>query len=213
MDRSQLAAWLGLTVLGVQELVAAGMPVRRDGRFDPYIVAEWIESKGLGARCEHRGTVSTLGEVAKAFGVSLSTVKKDWRPSGMPGQARAYNLAEIAEWKRLRTKDPQPDGGGTSPANDDLRRRLAADVRIREAEALRKERENKIEEGQILRRDNVQRAFAELIIATRTAFTTLPRKMMPRFPKAEAADLTAELLREVESILKAMAEWRPTWKD
>jgi hypothetical protein len=41
---------------------------------------------------------NNLGEVAAAFGVSPTTVKKDWRHQGMPGTEGAWPVAELFRW-------------------------------------------------------------------------------------------------------------------
>jgi len=167
---------------------------------------------------EPAGTVATLGAVAQAFGVSLHTVKKDWRPGGMPGAHGTYDLAEIAEWRKLaqrRNPDPAAQlaaGGGTKQLAE-FEQRLKADVRIREAEAAKRERLNRIAEGQMIDRALIERLWAEQVIAARERFKRLPRTMMPRFPRKLAQDLCAELDREVDSILNDLAEWRPSLED
>lgn len=44
-------------------------------------------------------TCKTLAEVAEHFGLAESTLKTGWRPTGMPGRAGAYRLAEILLWR------------------------------------------------------------------------------------------------------------------
>jgi hypothetical protein len=42
--------------------------------------------------------VTTLPEVAAAFGMAPQSVKGDWRDSGMPGRPGHWDLAEILAW-------------------------------------------------------------------------------------------------------------------
>src|SRR6185369_638268 len=108
---------------------------------------------------EPAGIVLTLGAVARAFGVSVNTVRSDWRPSGMPGQKGAYDLEAIAEWRKLAQRRNSDQAAQTGMA--ELKQRLLADVRIREAEAQKRERLNKIAEGQMIDKDVVERRWAE----------------------------------------------------
>ena len=215
MNKTQLAEWLGLTQKGGDDLVAAGLPAGEGGHFDPDLVATWIESQGLGARTDHSGVVATQGDVARAFGVTVGTVKKDWRPSGMPGRPKHWDLAEIAAWKKLREKDSATTTAinGDGEAHDHLRRRLAADARKREGEAARIERENRQAEANILERDDVERLISEIFILTREEFRQIPRAMMPRYPKKHAQEWTAELERLIDQVLENMTKRRPKFRD
>ena len=165
------------------------------------------------SQAEPSGIVLTLGAVAQAFGVSLHTVKADWRPNGMPGQKGAYDLAAVAEWRKLaqrRNPDPAAQLGSGGVANALLSQRLLADVRNREAEAQKRERLNRIAEGQMIERALIERLWAEQVIAAREKLMRLPRLMMPRFPRKLAPELCEELQKYIESILSDMAEWRPS---
>lgn len=215
MDIKKFAAWFGGSEEEVAALLAEGLP-HSGGNIDQLQAAEWLEKKGYGQRQVISGVVSTLAAVAQSFGVSFSTVKQEWRRSGMPGCAGHWDLAEIAAWKSLREKNPAALEAGGSKSEEDraeFRRRLAADVRIREADARRRERENRLAEGGIVLRDDVDRAFAEMIVAVRTAFKRIPRKLMPRFPADQAVELAAEIEREIDDVLNMLSKWRPQIED
>lgn len=216
MNIQQFAAWLDVTPERVESLIAEGMPVGVDGDLDANLCATWLERNGHGSRYGATGVVKTVREVAAAFGMNYTTVAKEWKQNGMPGEKGRYDLALIAAWRDTRKKAPtsSSNGRGMDDGNQqDYKRRLAADVRIREAEAARRERDNKVAEGNIVYRDNVNREVSELIIAARSAFKRIPRKMLPRFPRERAVDLAAELDREIDAVLKMMANWRPTYED
>ena len=77
---------------------------------------------------ESRFVVATLREVLLFFGVSRPTID-NWRLMGMPGQRGAWNLAEIARWRRQR--DLEKHGSTDEPTNGkasklDLERRKLA---------------------------------------------------------------------------------------
>lgn len=209
MERTELAKLLGVEPAKVDELVAEGLPLQAD----IYIVAEWLEKSGRGERYGHQGMVRTLREVATAFGVSQNTVKKDWRPSGMPGQAGHWDLAAIAVWKALRERNPTHAANAPGASAEDQRRRLAADAKIKEETARKLERENKIAEGNTLHRDNAERALRELIVETASSFMRLAREIMPLLPKGQEQRLGREIEQAVRRKLNAMAAWRPDWGD
>ena len=96
-----------------------------------------------GASWRSSGIVTTLAEVAAFFRVTLHTVKSGWCAGGMPGRRGHWDLAAIAEWKRLRKRDPdnEDSAGGTGETRAALRLRLDAEVRCRVADAIAKERE------------------------------------------------------------------------
>lgn len=212
MDAAAIAAWLSIDAARLDELLARGLPRRRDRSFDPLVVAKWLEREGLARRCDFAGVVATLGQVAEEFGVSIDTVKKEWRRSGMPGKPGHFDLAEIAAWKGLRSRDPgQPSAAA---ADRELqRRKLDAEIRNREADAERRERENRLALGDLLPRDVAERSMAQAVIAARNATEAIPREMMPRFPADIAHDLAEELARRLALALTSLSKWRPNHAD
>lgn len=208
LTAAELAAVLEVDAGYLDDLVAAGLPCAADGRFDYLAVAEWIEAQGLGEAQREAdgpsGVVRTLGEVARAFGVSLDTVKKGWRPSGMPGRRGAYDLAAIARWKRLRNRDPgQPASAGDIEA---LSRRRAAEARIKEAEAARKERDNRIRSGELLERSEVERWAANVMTETRELVMQLPDRLAALAPPELANTLREEADRHCRELLRVLRQ-------
>ena len=125
----------------------------------------------------------------------------------MPGRPGCWNLDEIAAWKHHRPRDPESVASCTGV---DAKRRLAADVHPPEAEAAQKELENKLAEGDMVRRDVVDRKVSEKLIEIRTRLRSIPRRMMPRFPQDQADDLTQALGRVIDDALRDLAKWRPS---
>lgn len=222
MDRTALDRWLGFSPERIDELIAAGMPARDDGGFDPFQVAAWLEVAGIAKRHSLSGKVATLREVAKEFGVSLHTVKKDWRGGGMPGTNGNWDLGEISEWRQLAQRfapdqaavnangDHDPDAGKKVDSHAELRRRLEADVRIREAEARKRERQELIAQGNMIAKDLVERLWAEQVIAARERFKRLPNLMEPMFPRKHSPQYVAEMNAHIDVILNDLAEFHPS---
>ena len=209
----ELAAALEVDATFVDDLLQAGLPRREDGRFNWHVVAAWIQEQGLGepvhdgtpsetAPAGPTGIVKTIGEVARAFGVTLDTVKKGWRPSGMPGKRGRWDLAEIARWKRLRNRDP----GEPASASDieTLSRRRAAEARIKEAEADRRERENRVKAGDLLQRSEVERWATTVLVETREQVMQLPDRLANLAPPEIRNQLREEADRHCRELLMVL---------
>ena len=66
--------------------------------------------------------VLTLAEVAKAFGVAVGTPRKEWRPAGMPGEPKAWNLVDITIWRLERAaKESERLQVARSPGNERIK--------------------------------------------------------------------------------------------
>ena len=46
--------------------------------------------------------VGSLAKVAAFWGITETTIKRDWKPAGMPGKPKCWDLAAIARWQRKR---------------------------------------------------------------------------------------------------------------
>lgn len=147
-------------------------------------------------------TVATLGEVAQHFGRSLGTVRKDWRPSWPKecGRAGAWDLDAIAKWRA----EQQSRSGGASedPAEyrQWLKRRKIAEARIKEADAQRRERLNKLAEEEICFRSDVESFLAEFFRMCRDLHGRLAVEMAAEFP----ATIRTELVRSLEDRLRQL---------
>jgi hypothetical protein len=160
--------------------------------------------------------VKTLREVAEHFGVSYDTVRKEWRQRGMPGRPGHYDLAEIAAWKRLRLReredlasDELEEDEGQQTDVKMLRRKRAAEARIKEAEARKKEFDELVRKGLMIDRESVQHLFSSVILTAKDRFEKLPERLMPLFPKQQRVELVEEVRKQVSLILTEMADWRP----
>lgn len=135
----------------------------------------------------------------------------------MPGRPGHYDLAEIATWKRLRLREPhEADDVDEATEHEEhesevklLRRKRAAEARIKEAEARKKEFDELVREGRMIDKESVQQLFAALIITAKKRFEQLPERLMPLFPKAQRIELVEEVRNQVNLVLKEMADWKP----
>jgi hypothetical protein len=74
-----------------------------------------------------------------------------------------------------------------------LRRKRAAEARIKELEAERRELQNQLSRGELLDRADTERLICEWILESRRQFERIPAKIQPTFPAKCRAELTAEL--------------------
>lgn len=210
--RGEICRWLRITDAQLNELIDKGLPHVGD-EFMPHEVAQWLEAKGIGQRCGFRGVVRTLADVARAFGVTKNTVQKDWRPDGMPGRTGHWDLSAIHAWKRARNRDeskqvdPLAHGEDQQQALDSRLRKHAAEARIKEADAAAKERRNRLEEENIIYRNDVERFFSEFFTRIRDQFATLSEEVSPLLPKEIKEDFAEDLDKRVEDRFRALHRW------
>lgn len=158
--------------------------------------------------------MKTLAEVARHFGVSYDTVRKEWRKQGMPGKPGRYDLVAIEQWKRLRLREPlavdeAEAAGEVETELKLLRRKRAAEARIKEAEARKREFDERVRAGEVLDKATVSQIYAQLIITAKQRFGQIPESCMPLWPKSHRVEWAEELRRMIDNVLKEMADWRP----
>jgi hypothetical protein len=146
-------------------------------------------------------------EAAKAFGVSVSTVRHTWKPNGMPsigrrGSGSDINGAEVLKWWRKRNSDNESARG----KNEHTERKRDAETRAAEAEARIKERKAEVSEGQYTPTAvavSVVRGCANWF---RDGLMGVARKLEPIFPARDAKKYVAEVEREHRNLLVAFEE-------
>lgn len=185
IDRRQLKKW-----------TADGLPCTRDRRgrpdYDPAAVRIWLIDKGL---AQDTTTATTRDQVAAHFGVSLRTVA-GWLAAGAPGQPGAYPLAAIQAWRDKQNADRKPGdvdpllAGTSSPALERYRDERAKLARL----------DRMAREGQLIDRDAVHAALAEIAAIIRQAGETLQRD----FGQA-ARDVLDEALDEAAAHIEQYA--------
>jgi phage terminase Nu1 subunit (DNA packaging protein) len=146
--------------------------------------------------------VRTLGEVAAHFGRSLGTVRKDWRPCWPKtcGKAGAWNLAAIAKWRA----EQQPESEDDTDYRDWLRRRKIAEARIKEADADRRERMNRLADEEICFRADVEEFLSEFFRMTRDLHGRLAVEMAAEFPATVRTDLVRSLEDRLRQLLRSL---------
>lgn len=152
--------------------------------------------------------MASLGKVAEHFGVSVHTVKKDWRPAWPEecGEARAWNLDAIARWRSLQqSRSPAaiPDDGESGDW-EILRRKRQAEARIKEADAEKRERENRLAEESIVFRGDVEAFLADFFRLTRDLHQKLAEEMRPEFPAKVRQDLADSLTRRCAAVMRTL---------
>lgn len=154
------------------------------------------------------GKVATQNEVARAFGMSPSTIKGSWQSAGMPGTHGNYNLAEIALWRLRHLEELDRKRRSVEDLDDaELKRRHAeAEARKLELQADRLEREEEQAMGNLVRRDSVTAAQKALIATFAERLVGIPDKLAPMLPTETSAELTEDIRGEISRALKALAE-------
>lgn len=71
--------------------------------------------------------------------------------------------------------------------------------------------EQRVREGELVSKEDVERTFSELIIEVRSQLERLPEQLRPRFPLAQQATLVLEVQNTVDFALRTLAGWRPSW--
>lgn len=152
------------------------------------------------------GTVKTLADVARHFGRSLNTVAKGWRPNWGPdcGRRGAWDLAAIERW-RAEAQSRAPDAETTDEQVSEARRRKQlADARIKEADAARRERLNRLAEAGVVFREDVETFLAEFFRFLRDGLKGLIEDVQPEFPRAVREQLADSLRQRTSALLRAL---------
>jgi IS30 family transposase len=151
------------------------------------------------------GIVSSLAKVAVAFGRSLDTIKKEWRKRDMPGRPGRWDLAEIAQWKATRERDPSDIAGEADEQIKAMRRKkLSLETDIKDLEKTKRARVERSAIGDLLPRKEVEAEVAQALLRIRRGLGAIPRLLFPRLPKELQATLTEELRRLIDQVLSGL---------
>jgi Spy/CpxP family protein refolding chaperone len=145
-------------------------------------------------------------EVAKRYNVSTRTIKS-WRDAGMPhtreGRQCVYKTAETDPWVELQRRTDE--SLNLTPASKAKLRREEARARREEVEAARAEREEEIELGNVLGRDEWELFAIEVVQKARDQFMRLPKTLCKHVPRKFHAVLQREGENDVRKICEEMA--------
>jgi hypothetical protein len=161
--------------------------------------------------------------VAEHLGVHHVTVRK-WRQEGMPGERGRYVIGEVEQWLRLQKPGSKgiPDsltadmmGVGIDHAlrkvadqDPRLRKQLAEADKLEE-EARKLKRQNDEAEGQLLRRDDVEQAAAELCVRIRDRLEAIVDEVAMLIPEEVRNTVIDEIGHKLHLTLKEMSQWEP----
>jgi phage terminase Nu1 subunit (DNA packaging protein) len=127
----------------------------------------------------------------------------------MPGRPGRWDLREIAKWKALRIRDPANQNGAAHETRKMQRARLKAEIRCKKADAVAKERDNHLAEGEYVLRADVNREVAAIFANIRHQLMRLPAILQPFFPVDQQIELAQETRNQINNILRILAAWRP----
>ena len=139
--------------------------------------------------------VESLALVAEFFGRSLDTVKGEWRPNGMPGQAKAWDLREILAWRderqALRAAAREVD---ETTIDAERRRAVAA--------ANREERRDAQEAGELVEVDGVRRLFVQHVNEARSILEQVTDQTLACLPASVKGKTRARVKKDVLGIVR-----------
>jgi len=149
-------------------------------------------------------TVATLAEVGKAFGVAAGTPKKEWRPAGMPGEPKAWNLPEITVWFLERAaKESERTKANSNPGNERIKE---IDLRLAELNLSKKTREEQEASGRTVDVFIARAELAAFLAVCRDQLLAMPRTLNPLLP-SDCRDAITELIKaEVRKVLTYIVE-------
>jgi phage terminase Nu1 subunit (DNA packaging protein) len=138
----------------------------------------------------------TLDELAAHFGKSRQTIM-EWRRRGCP-------VGTIAEVERWRNENVKPQA-----SSDSLSRRERIE-KLKKLRAERKERErkNRVAEGELYPREDVDLAVSELCGLVRSRLESIPQELESEWPADVRAIVTERLRDRLYLILMEMSQWR-----
>ncbi len=109
--------------------------------------------------------VSSLKKVAEHYGVRVDTIRKRWRPNGMPGNRGAWDLDAIDGWRQTRRQEKDRSGtltvdGKVADSTPDVQGKMLdslgqAKAKGIIADARKKDADARIKEIQALKAENV----------------------------------------------------------
>ena len=174
-----------------------------------------------------KNIVRTYVDVARHFGVTKQTVHRDWVEGGMPGEAGRFDLRKIEKWRGTRragkgkqriednfiesSKNGSQTDTSAADQIDDITsippsvRKVYAEARKLEAEAIRKERENAEADGRLVDRTVVIRDVSELVIRLKQRLSAAPAEMEMQFPRKTRKQNKGDFDEFVKQLLAELA--------
>lgn len=126
-------------------------------------------------------------------------------------------VSEVDRWKGNRHHDPvridrqdqMPSTNGAQHAKvtEALERKRLAEARIKEAEAEKKERDNRLAEANIVERADVELFFSEFFSHLRDYVDQIPDQLGPVFPRQHRQPMVDEVRARLELLLRTMHGW------
>lgn len=158
------------------------------------------------AKPDDRFVVASLRAVANFFGVSETTVRKEWQARDMPGRPGCYRLDEVARWKTKREQERANAPGIPGDVDSAKQRKQEADARKAEIEVRRSEREDLQEEGQLVSLDWVCGILSRALTTFRQRCQALPAERAQLFPQEVRAQGVHEWQQAQRLLLNELTE-------
>jgi len=141
------------------------------------------------------GLLPNQKQAAAELGISVRALREWQKEPGFPDYSKGYNVAAIKYWREVHQRKG-------SEVSEDLRKiRLELEqekLRLARAEREKKERDNEIEKGNILPRDEYEMAFRESIQICRDGLMGLPQELSKLVPQK----YQKKLLQEGQALVK-----------
>lgn len=147
-------------------------------------------------------TVTTQKAAAAALDMEPPSLRQWMAKPGFPDCSGGYNLPAIRAYIELARKKSK---GEETKANRVHLLIKTQEARIKKADADRKERQEQIEQGNILPRDELTLFQREAIVLARDRLLSLPKELARLVPAKLKATLVREGEKRVRRILDELA--------
>ncbi len=165
----------------------------------------------MGTDAETGLEVGSMKALARIFGVSYTTIARDWVPRGMPGeqgvngQPGRYSLPEIIQWREaylLTLGNPQTED------ERELRDRLelAQTLKAESSAAIEKIKLGELE-AKFIDKESALAEITGMFHRVRQRIESIPQEVGTTFPPEIRADLIADLKHKLRMVLVEMASW------
>ena len=140
---------------------------------------------------------------ADALGITPRSLRDWMKEPGFPDCSAGYDIDEIKRWRDDRAKK----GSELGDQAKKLKVATAAQkLRFEKARADAAEREERAAQGNILPRDELETAVAELISLARDRLSGVPKSLSKFLPKTLHRRFQDEATKEVQRILNELAD-------
>ncbi len=158
---------------------------------------------------ERGRVIVSTGWVCENMGVSRETVSK-WVEKGCPKHGRGkFDLMDVLAWRGMIGGGRDGAAGSGDEGMTLQQKKLAAEVRYKQAQAELGEMRNAVSGGKYVVREELEAELSELFVGIRRACMALPRRvaglLVGHVGRAEAAEIEAQCETIVRGSLERLS--------